>query len=198
MFKLSLIWQVAAHHTGFCVSLTHPHCSLSFFLVCFLGSCVCVCVCGWEACRILVPWPEIEPVPSAKKAWNPLALESENESVSCSAVSDSLQPMGCSSPGSFIHRVFQAGVLEWVAMPFSRGSSWPRNWIRVSCITGRFFTIWVTREAWWTLVLRHSHPLPASLQLPEVLYDLLVPGLFISMAWRNRTVVLLKNWWVIE
>ena len=38
-------------------------------------------------------------------------------------------------------------ILEWVAYPFSRGSSWPRNWTRVSCIDGRFFTIWTTMEA---------------------------------------------------
>ena len=42
---------------------------------------------------------------------------------------------------------FQARILEWVAMPFSRGSSWPRGWTQVSGIAGRFFTIWATREA---------------------------------------------------
>ena len=33
-------------------------------------------------------------------------------------------------------------ILKWVAYPFSRGTSWPRNWTRVSCIAGRFFTSW--------------------------------------------------------
>ena len=42
--------------------------------------------------------------------------------------------------------ILQAGILEWVAMPFSRGSSWPRDWTWVSHIAGRFFTIWATRE----------------------------------------------------
>ena len=37
-------------------------------------------------------------------------------------------------------------ILEWVAYPSSRESSWPRNWTRVSCIAGRFFTCWTTRE----------------------------------------------------
>ena len=46
-----------------------------------------------------------------------------------------------------IHGILQARILEWVAMPFSRGSSQPRHQICVSCIVGRFFTIWVTREA---------------------------------------------------
>ena len=38
-------------------------------------------------------------------------------------------------------------ILEWVGYPFSRGSSWPRNWTRVSCIAGRLLTIWAIREA---------------------------------------------------
>ena len=38
------------------------------------------------------------------------------------------------------------GILEWVAYPFSSGSSWPKNWTRVSCIAGRFFTNWAIRE----------------------------------------------------
>ena len=43
--------------------------------------------------------------------------------------------------------ISQVGILEWVAMPFSKGSSQPRDQTRVSCIAGRFFTIWATREA---------------------------------------------------
>ena len=41
------------------------------------------------------------------------------------------------------------GILEWVAYPFSRGTSQPRNQARVSCIAGRFFTSWATREFLW-------------------------------------------------
>ena len=40
-------------------------------------------------------------------------------------------------------------IPEWVAYPFSRGSSWPRNWTKVSCTAGRVFTNWVIREAWY-------------------------------------------------
>ena len=54
--------------------------------------------------------------------------------------------MDCSLPGSSVHGIFQARVLEWVAIPFSRGSSWPRGQTRVSCIIGRCFTVWATRE----------------------------------------------------
>ena len=48
-------------------------------------------------------------------------------------------PKDCSPPGSSVHGIPQAGILEWVAMPFSRGSSWPRDQTRVSCTAGRFF-----------------------------------------------------------
>ena len=54
-------------------------------------------------------------------------------------------PMSCSPPGSSIHGVLQARILEWIAIPFSRRSSQPRDWTWVSCIGGRFFTIWATR-----------------------------------------------------
>ena len=53
-------------------------------------------------------------------------------------------PMDCSSPGSFVHGILQARILEWVATPFSRGSSRPRDPTLVSCTAGRFFTIWTT------------------------------------------------------
>ena len=54
--------------------------------------------------------------------------------------------MDCSPWGSSIHGIFQARVLEWVAISFSRGSSQPRDWTQVSCIVGKCFTIWATRE----------------------------------------------------
>ena len=43
--------------------------------------------------------------------------------------------------------ILQARIMEWVAMPSSRGSSQPRDWTQISFIAGRFFTIWATREA---------------------------------------------------
>ena len=57
-------------------------------------------------------------------------------------------PMDFSLPGSSVHGILlQARILEWVAISFSRRSSQPRDWTQVSCIAGRFFTIWATREA---------------------------------------------------
>ena len=54
-------------------------------------------------------------------------------------------PMDCSLPGSSVHGIFQARVLEWVTVSFSRRSSRPRDWTRVSRIVGRCFTTWATR-----------------------------------------------------
>ena len=64
--------------------------------------------------------------------------------------------MHCSLPGSSVRGIYQARILEWVAVPFSRRSSQPRNQTRVSFIAGGFFTSWATREALdftiWTFV----------------------------------------------
>ena len=54
--------------------------------------------------------------------------------------------MDCSLSGSSVHGIFQARVLEWIAISFSRGSSLPRDWTWDSCIVGRWFTLWATRE----------------------------------------------------
>ena len=55
--------------------------------------------------------------------------------------------MDCSPPDSSVHEILQARILEWVAIPSSRGSSQPRVQTCVSCIAGRFFTHWATWEA---------------------------------------------------
>ena len=67
--------------------------------------------------------------------------------LSCSVVSDSLQPMDCSLPSSSVHRIPQAKIRGSVTIFFSRGSSWPRDGIRIPCIAGRFFYCWATRES---------------------------------------------------
>ena len=55
--------------------------------------------------------------------------------------------MDYSLSGSSIHGIFQTRILDWVAISFSRGYSWPRNRTQVSSTAGRCFTIWATREA---------------------------------------------------
>ena len=62
---------------------------------------------------------------------------------SCPTLGD---PVGCSPPAPSVHGILQARVLEQVAVPFSRGSSRPRDWTWVSHIAGRFFTIWPPRK----------------------------------------------------
>ena len=56
-------------------------------------------------------------------------------------------PIDCSLPGSSVHEILQARILEWVAISFSRGSSWPRDQTLISLFVGRFFTSWATRGA---------------------------------------------------
>ena len=56
-------------------------------------------------------------------------------------------PMDCSLPGSSLHGILQARVLEWVAISFSTGSSQPRVQTQVSCIPGRRFNLWATRRS---------------------------------------------------
>ena len=62
-------------------------------------------------------------------------------SLSCTLGS----PMDCRPAGSSVHGILQARILEWGAIPFSGGSSLPRDWTQVSYISGRFFTVLATR-----------------------------------------------------
>jgi len=81
-------------------------------------------------------------------------------------MSDSCDPMNWGLPGSSVHGILQARILEWVAISFYRGSSWPRNRTQVSCTAGRVFTNWATREVperwesknwyFWTVVLEKT------------------------------------------
>ena len=92
-----------------------------------------------------LPNPGIEPGSPVLQAdsfttepWGKSLKWSESHSV----VSDSLR-----SHGHTIHGILQARILEWLAFPFSRGSSQPRDWTKVSHIAGGFFTSWAMREA---------------------------------------------------
>ena len=75
--------------------------------------CVCVCVYSYDV---------------SKNHWVLIAQ-------SCPTLCD---PMNCNSPGSSVHKILQARILQWVAMPFSGGSSQPRGWTWVSCMADRF------------------------------------------------------------
>ena len=77
-----------------------------------------------------------------KSVFIPVPKKSE-VAQSCPTLCD---PMDCSLSGSSVHGIFQAIVLEWIAISFSRGSSQMRDWTQVSRIVDRHFTIWATRE----------------------------------------------------
>ena len=94
--------------------------------------------------------------------------------------------MDCSPPGSSVHGILQARILEWVAIPFSRESSWCRDWTRVSSVVGIFFTVWATKDEtylhhYWApdcvlgLVLRVIHRYPV---------------LFVSYSYRHHLCML--------
>ena len=63
-----------------------------------------------------------------------------------------------------VHGILQARIQEWVAFPFSRGSSQPRDQTQVSCTVGRFFTSWATRE---TQEHWGGYPIPFPADLPD-------------------------------
>ena len=86
--------------------------------------------------------------PHLQKAQKCLSI-AQSESESPSVVSDSMQ-----LHGHTVHGILQARILEWVAFPFCRRSSQPRDQTQVSRIAGRFFTSWATREGLqWDIVL---------------------------------------------
>ena len=79
-------------------------------------------------------------------------------------------PMNCSPPGSSVPGILQARILEWVPIPFSRGSSQHRDWTLVSHIASRFFTLWDTREALGNL---HTRKILKEMGIPDHLTCLL-------------------------
>ena len=79
-------------------------------------------------------------------------------------------PMDCSPPGSSVHGICQARILEWVPIPFSKGSSQPRDQTRVFCIAGRFLTVWAIHPMWLAAISTlypHPHPLPCPTEIRE-------------------------------
>ena len=84
-----------------------------------------------------------------------------------------LFPTLCDLMDYRVHGILQARILEWVAFPFSRGSSQPRNQTGISCIAGRFFTNWAIREA----------PFPIQIMLFNVFLDMLAPLRYSHPSW---------------
>ena len=74
-------------------------------------------------------------------------------------MSNTCKPMDYNLPGSSVHGIFQARILEWAAISFSRGSSWPRDETQVSYIAGRFFIKWATSQMLYPvqILILHTH-----------------------------------------
>ena len=87
---------------------------------------------------------------------------------------------------SSVHGIFQARIPEWVAIPFSRGSSWPRDQTWISHIAGSLFTVWATWEDYlfhllppcWKSLQSISYPRTESFHWPLCLCSYPLPGLF--------------------
>ena len=96
------------------------------------------------------PWAKISTGISPKKTGKdaePHWLLQESESEVAQLCATLCDPMDGSPPGSSVHGIFRATVLEWVAVSFSRGSSRPRDWTQVYRVIGIHFSIWATTEA---------------------------------------------------
>ena len=116
----------------------------------------------------------------------------KEESVSHSILCDSSRPHGLYSlPSSSVHGLLQAKILECVASPVSRESSRFRDWTLVSCIAGRFFTVWATREVlfsiWVLDVLQFYFVVPFRVEKTVFVYLLLVVAVqSVSRIWPNE------------
>ena len=128
----------------------HTGLSSSYFFLTLLSWVVlCVCAKLIQSC----PWRDLGCVAmpffrgsSWPRDWSCVSYISWvvlKWSESCSVMSNSLLLVDCSLSGSSVHGII---ILQWVAISFSRGSSQPRDRTPVSCIVGRFFTVWATRE----------------------------------------------------
>ena len=119
------------------------------------GVCVCVCVCVCvKQFMVFQPiadtiFADVQIIP----LFLPVGASCVCVCVCCVRLITQLclilcDPIDCSPrpPGSSVHGILQARILEWVAMPFSRGLFQPRDRTQVSLIAGGFFTSWVTRE----------------------------------------------------
>ena len=96
----------------------------------------------WQPTRLPRPWdsPGKNTGVGCRFLLQCMKVKSEREVAQlCLTLRD---PMDCSLPGSSVHGIFQARVLDWVGISFSRGSSQPRNRNWVSCIAGRRFRKW--------------------------------------------------------
>ena len=121
--------------------------------------CVCVCIhiYIYHCCSVIKLSPTLfEPVDCSMPGTSvfhylPVSEVAQLCSTLCS-------PLDCSLPGSSVHGIFQASVLKWVAISFSRGSSWSRDQTQPFRIVGRRFTIRATRKVPAQFIWKHKRP----------------------------------------
>ena len=150
---------------------THTH----IYIHTYLYVCECECVCTYAVCVLRgsvvsdSSWPHVLVTPCTRDPMDCSLPGSsghgdspgKNIGVGCHTILQRIFPTLGSNPGlmcckRILYHLSHQGspwILEWVAYPFSRGFSWPRNWSRGSCITGGFFISWATKEAIHT----HTH-----------------------------------------
>ena len=139
---LCILWNTAQDkdYYQFCESLTETTCDGQLYGSIWLGARP-----QWlkQTLILLLLWRYFADV---TEGYNQLTLRKKKESEAAQSCPTLCNPTDCSLPGSSIHGIFQARVLEWVAISFSRRSSQPRDRSQVSCIVGKHFTVWATRE----------------------------------------------------
>ena len=119
------------------------------YLAEFGSSCHAWANCSMTCGGILVPWPGIKPTSLALQQ---ILNHCTTREVPCAELLSRVWLFA--TPWTVAHQtplsmgILQARILEWVAMPSSRGSSQLRDQTQVSCIAGGFFTVWATREVW--------------------------------------------------
>ena len=113
----------------------------------------------------------------------PFQCESKSEvTQSCPTLCD---PMDCSLPGSSVHGIFQAIVLGWIAISFSRGPSQPRDRTPVSHIVDRRFIVWATRgSSFWKISHIISIPYLKSIS-------------FFPLVWTEQIKFWERKYWII-
>ena len=98
-------------------------------------------------------------------------------------------PMDRSPPGSSVHGILQAGILECIDIPFSRASFQSRDWTWVSCIAGEFFTVWATRE-WFNSLY--------TLEYRRALLLVMYSSVLLLKVWSSPNSITSHNWGLLE
>ena len=102
----------------------------------------------WSLVRVLrshMPRDQKHQNMKQKQHYNKFNKDFKNV-LSFSVTFDSLHPLDCSPPGSSVHGILQARILDWISISSPRGSSQPWDWARVSCLAGRIFHRWATGD----------------------------------------------------